>query len=226
MKSLSVYKNQYFGELEVLIEDGKEWFPATFTAQALGYSNPRKAIKDHCKMKGVTIRSVLTEGGMQERKYIDEGNLYRLIIKSKLPSAERFEEWIFDEVIPQIRRTGLYLPKLTLSVDQAMELSKMIRNTERSKLPSVKKILSYAGIELADDSMFCNGVESHLIEYIDCTSLKGMIPVSEVYNDYAKWCVSQGIVPVSQCLFGHRIQRCGIKKHRTSNTRFFVIQRA
>lgn len=223
MKNLSVYKNQYFGQIEILIEDGKEWFPAIFSAQALGYSNPRKAVRDHCKEKGVTIRSVLTEGGMQERKYIDEGNLYRLIIRSKLPSAERFEEWIFDEVIPQIRCTGLYLPKQTLTVDQAVELSKMIRNTERSKLPSVKKILAYAGIELAEDSMFCNGIESHIMDFIDCTALKGLVPASTVYKEYQQWCVNQGIVPASKCMFGHRIQRCGIKKYRTSDTRFFVI---
>lgn len=68
----------------------------------------RKAINDHCKEKGVTFRDTLTEGGMQKLKYINEGNVYRLIISSDMPQAEVFESWIFDEVLPTIRKRGYY----------------------------------------------------------------------------------------------------------------------
>lgn len=107
-----------FGELEVIQEEDKFWFPATKCAKILGYSNPRKAILDHCKSGGVTKRDASTLGGNQygasfEKKdiinYISEGNLYRLICRSKLESAERFERWVFDEVLPSIRKHGAYI---------------------------------------------------------------------------------------------------------------------
>ena len=108
MQDLKVFQNSQFGELEILTIDNKEWFPAIKVAEILGYTNPRKAIRDHAKEKGVTIRSVLSNGGMQDKKFIDEGNLYRLITRSKLPQAERFEEWIFEDVLPAIRKHGVY----------------------------------------------------------------------------------------------------------------------
>ncbi|MDT0739767.1 BRO family protein [Staphylococcus chromogenes] len=108
MEELQIFKNSRFGNLEVLTIDGKQWFPATQVAETLGYSNPHKAIRDHVKEKGVTIRSVLSNGGTQNKKFIDEGNLYRLISRSKLPQAEQFEEWVFDDVLPTLRKTGTY----------------------------------------------------------------------------------------------------------------------
>ncbi|HNX63656.1 MAG TPA: BRO family protein [Oscillospiraceae bacterium] len=106
MNDLKVFKNTEFGELGVLMIEGKEYFPATQCAKILGYTNPQKAIRDHCK--GVNKTFTPTAGGVQEIKFIPEGDLYRLIVSSKLPAAEKFERWIFDEVLPEIRRTGSY----------------------------------------------------------------------------------------------------------------------
>ncbi|NHD79149.1 phage antirepressor [Staphylococcus aureus] len=108
MQALQTFQNSQFGNLEILTIEGKQWFPAINVAETLGYTNPRKAIRDHAKEKGVTIRSVLSNGGNQNKKFIDEGNLYRLISRSKLPQAEQFEEWVFDEVLPAIRKHGIY----------------------------------------------------------------------------------------------------------------------
>lgn len=117
MNELKVFQNSEFGELGVLTIDGKEYFPATQCAKILGYTNPQKAIRDHCKPDGVTKRSGVsyttnqhgvTSQQITEIKYISEGNLYRLIVRSKLPSAEKFERWVFDEVLPELRRTGSY----------------------------------------------------------------------------------------------------------------------
>ncbi|MFS1514590.1 phage antirepressor [Chengkuizengella sp. SCS-71B] len=107
MNQLQIFKNSEFGELSVLNVNGKELFPATDCAKLLGYSNPHKAIRDHCK--GCTKRSVLTNGGEQDINLIPEGDLYRLIARSKLPSAEQFEKWVFEEVLPSIRKHGGYL---------------------------------------------------------------------------------------------------------------------
>lgn len=108
MENLQVFQNPKFGDLEILTIEGKEWFPAIKVAKLLGYVNPRDAIKRHTKQKGVANHYVLSNGGKQNKKFIDEGNLYRLITKSKLPQAEQFEEWVFEDVLPSIRKHGLY----------------------------------------------------------------------------------------------------------------------
>lgn len=116
MNDLQIFRNSEFGELEVLLIDGKEYFPASECATILGYSNPHDAISRHCrgvaKHEGVSKTTnqygVSTEQ-IVEKNFIPEGDLYRLIIRSKLPSAERFERWVFDEVIPSIRKHGAYL---------------------------------------------------------------------------------------------------------------------
>lgn len=116
MNAMQVFQNSEFGELGVLEIDGKPYFPATACAKMLGYSNPRKAILDHCKEDGVTKRDVIDSMGRpQHAKFITEGNLYRLITHSKLPAAERFEKWVFDEVLPTVRQTGGYGSQAAMS---------------------------------------------------------------------------------------------------------------
>ncbi|SCJ86921.1 Uncharacterized phage-encoded protein [uncultured Eubacterium sp.] len=107
MNELQIFKSNQFGQVRVIEEDGKILFCGSDIARALGYANPRKALADHCK--GVTKRNTPTTGGVQELSYILEGDLYRLITHSKLPQAERFESWIFDEVLPSIRKHGGYI---------------------------------------------------------------------------------------------------------------------
>lgn len=106
MNELKVFSNSEFGELGVMLIDGKEYFPATQCAKLLGYARPADAISAHCK--GVCVLPTPSSGGVQNTKYIPEGDLYRLIIRSRLPAAERFERWVFDEVLPSIRKSGVY----------------------------------------------------------------------------------------------------------------------
>ena len=113
MNSLQIFNSEEFGEIRTIEIDGKPYFVGTDVAKALGYSNPRKAILDHCK--GVTKRDTPTSSGVQSMSYINEGDLYRLIMKSKLPSAEKFESWVMDEVLPAIRKTGSYQKPMTVA---------------------------------------------------------------------------------------------------------------
>lgn len=90
--------------------NGTVLFCAKHVATALGYKRPADAVKQHCK--GSVIRRPLeTAGGIQQMVFITEGDVYRLIASSKLTSAVEFEHWLFDEVVPQIRRTGGYIPQ-------------------------------------------------------------------------------------------------------------------
>lgn len=120
-QDVSIFNNPLFGDVEVLNLNGKFYFPASKVASILGYSNPRAAISRHCilEVPCVVKRDVWVQTGLlangepsmrkTEVNFIDEGNLYRLIAKSKLPLAQQFERWVFDEVLPLIRQTGMYM---------------------------------------------------------------------------------------------------------------------
>lgn len=88
--------------------NGEIWFVGVDVTRTLGYKNGRDAIARHCKPKGVAKHDTLTSKGWQNLTLISEGNVMRLIMKSQLPSAEAFEEWVFDEVLPAIRKKGYY----------------------------------------------------------------------------------------------------------------------
>lgn len=110
MNELQIFNNEEFGSVRTVEVSGKPYFVANDVAKALGYVETAKAIRTHCK--GVSEMDIPTNGGIQTMKIIPEGDIYRLIIRSNLPAAERFESWVFDEVIPSIRKTGGYqMPK-------------------------------------------------------------------------------------------------------------------
>ncbi len=111
MNELQIFNSGEFGEIRTIEIDGKPYFVGTDVAKALGYNNPRDAVSRHCK--GVVKHDTPTSSGIQSMSYINEGDLYRLIMKSKLPSAEKFESWVMDEVLPTIRKTGSYRKPLT-----------------------------------------------------------------------------------------------------------------
>lgn len=125
MNELQIFNNEEFGEVRMTEINGKPYFVATDVATALGYTNPRKAISDHCK--GVTKRDTPTSSGVQQMSYINEGDLYRLIMKSKLPSAEKFEKWVMEEVLPSIRKNGGYIAgQETLSDEELLSKALMV----------------------------------------------------------------------------------------------------
>lgn len=106
MTDLQTFTNATFGKVRILYEDGKPLFCGTDVCKALGYKNQHDALTRHCK--GVVKRYPLTNGGKQQMNFLPEGDLYRLITHSKMPSAEKFERWVFDEVLPAIRKSGMY----------------------------------------------------------------------------------------------------------------------
>lgn len=105
--NIQVFNNKEFGEVRVIEENGKPLFCGNDVAKALGYSNAPDAMRRHCR--AIVKRDTPISGKMQEINYIPEGDVYRLITHSKLPAAERFESWVFDTVLPSIRKTGGYI---------------------------------------------------------------------------------------------------------------------
>jgi len=190
-----IFKKVEFGSLELLFEDDKVYFPATECAKMLGYTNPRKAIRDHCPHG--TKRSVGVQTGLQadgtkvmqniELKYIPEGDLYRLIIRSKLPSVEKFEQWVFDEVLPTIRKYGVYatgsvLEQMTASPEFAIRLFEEIK-AEQDKRKDIEK-------ENRHNRGMLALMECKLSYYDKILTSKSSIPVSKIAKDYGMTAVS------------------------------------
>lgn len=107
MNNLKVFGNEDFGNLRVLEVDGKIYFIGNDVAEALGYIKPRNAISTHCK--GALKWGINTNGGKQEMSIIPESDVYRLIMKSKLESAEKFQDWVVEDVLPSIRKHDAYM---------------------------------------------------------------------------------------------------------------------
>ena len=117
MMNLQIFKNQQFGQIRTVAESGKILFCGSDIARALGYARPNEAVAAHAK--GTVKRRTLTNGGEQEMVFITEGDVYRLIVRSKLPSAEQFEHWVFDDVLPSIRKHGIYATPMTIQKNEA-----------------------------------------------------------------------------------------------------------
>ena len=113
MNEIQIFNHEQFGDIRTLTnENGKTFFVGKDVAAALGYSNTRKALHDHVDAEdredGVTIRDAI--GREQKAVLINESGLYSLVLSSKLPQARAFKRWVTSEVLPQIRRTGGYIP--------------------------------------------------------------------------------------------------------------------
>ena len=119
--SIQLFQSEEFGELRIIEdENGNPMFCAKDVAVALGYANPSKAVRDHCKsanadggLKRYPIVDSL--GREQMARFITEGDMYRLVASSKLEAAVKFESWVFDEIIPSIRKHGAYLTPQTMA---------------------------------------------------------------------------------------------------------------
>ena len=92
--------------IRTIDKEGEVWFVAKDIATTLGYTNPLKAVRDHCT--GVKKMDTPTAGGIQTVKIIPESDLHRLVMRSRMPSAARFQDWVYEEVLPSIRKTGSY----------------------------------------------------------------------------------------------------------------------
>lgn len=104
-----VYTFDSTGLRALVEEDGSEWFSAAEVCTLLGYANPRDAVATHCREDGVAKRDITDRlGRPQEMTFINEGNLWRLIIKSRKPQAQAFERQVMEVILPAIRQTGHY----------------------------------------------------------------------------------------------------------------------
>ncbi len=155
--NVQVFERWEFGDLRIIDESGTILFCATDVAKALGYARPADAVKSHCR-GSVNYRPLETAGGIQQAKFISEPDVYRLITHSKLPNAERFEAWVFEEVLPSIRSHGGYLTPSTieealLNPDTIIQLATNLK-AEQDR----RRALEAKNAEMAPKALFADAV--------------------------------------------------------------------
>ena len=151
MNTIKVFKHDQFGEIRICLDDGKEWFCLSDVCKALEIVNPRQ-LKTRLQKRGVTTNDTPTYNQhgavvMQKMTYIDEPNLYRCIFQSRKNEAEEFQNWVFDVVLPQIRKTGGYIPINTEDNEKTI-LAKAVRilmktvETHKQELAEQDKVIT------------------------------------------------------------------------------------
>lgn len=186
--SLQIFNNPEFGDIRTVTINDKPYFCGNDVAKALGYVKPNNAILQHCR--ATLKQGIPISGKIQEVNFIPEGDIYRLITKSKLPAAEKFESWVMDEILPTIRKTGGYVHNEEVFVNTYLPFAdentkQLFRTTlhtitEQNRLiEEQKKELKYQGdvieglvedIALADKRQILNRVMRHKVKEGDYTS--------------------------------------------------------
>lgn len=181
---LKIFENPAFGSIRTTEDNGKVLFCGADVARALGYVDTAKAIKTHCKENGWANRPVIDSMGReQQAKFIDEGNLYRLITHSKLPEAEKFESWVFDDVLPSIRKHGMYATEELIANPDIAIAAFMALKEERERTQKLTETVAVQEQQISE-------LQPKASYYDVVLNCKDLVSVSEIAKDYgksAKW---------------------------------------
>ena len=134
MNYMEIFKNSEFGSVRTTLIDNQPYFVGKDVADILGYKNNRQAIRDHVDEDDKGVTKWFTKGGAQNLTVINESGLYSLILGSKLPSAKRFKKWVTSEVLPSIRKRGIYtIDELIANPDLILEAATSLKKERESK---------------------------------------------------------------------------------------------
>ncbi len=167
IRNIELFRNESFGEIRTITENEQVLFCAKDIASALGYSNTNKAINDHCK-KSVMIWGNDSLGRQQETKFIPESDVYRLIVKSKLPQAEEFEKWLFEDVLPSIRKNGGYISNQeNLTQEEILAKALIVAQNVINEKDKLNKQLQAQNSELTVDNQIMKPKAEYFDELVD-----------------------------------------------------------
>mgnify|MGYP002523782618 CR=1 FL=1 len=221
MDNLQIFNSEEFGEIRTAEINGKPYFVANDVAKALGYKRPADAVTAHCK--GSVKHRYLTEGGEQELKVIPEGDLYRLIMGSRLPSAEKFESWVMDEVLPAIRSHGLYatdnvIDNILNNPDFGIELLTKLKEERTARVEAERKnaILmhvnkTYTVTEIAKELGLRSATQLNkiLAEKKIQYSVNGTWVMYSKYSDLGYEEIKQEVLDSGKVIYHRRITQMG-----------------
>ena len=154
MNELQIFQNPEFGSIRTTMIDNEPWFVGKDVATSLGYAEPRSAISKRVDEEDKGVAKMATPSGTQDMTIINESGLYCLILSSKLPSAKKFKRWVTSEVLPAIRKTGVYiLPQniqRDLTTDDYLKAAHIVSRCKNERLPYVMNFLEQAGFYIPD----------------------------------------------------------------------------
>lgn len=176
-KDLQIFKNNQFKEIRTVLIEDKFYFVGIDIANNLGYSNGSKAVSKHCKNIVKEVIETPSQNGhlvKTQANLINESDVYRLIVRSKLPSAEKFEEWVFDEVLPSIREHGAYLTDVKIEEvltdpDTIIKLATQLKE-ERALIQKQKQVIG----ELKPKADYMDKILKN----------KGLVTITQIAKDY------------------------------------------
>lgn len=227
MNELTLFKNPEFGTIRSLIIKGEPWFVGKEIAEALGYTNPRKALADHVDSEDkntVTIRDGIK--GNPNKTIINESGMYSLILSSKLQSAKRFKRWVTSEVLPAIRKTGSYS---THEEYDRIELARIISSCKSATAVKTISAMFNIGVKTAEKTIkYGNDSVSKFLESYDSKLLQ-VIPNRVIYTDYVSYCCENDLEIITQGNFSRRVHRLMglvVKRRRVNGelTGFFTVE--
>ncbi len=192
MNQLTPFQFEQFPIRVVTDENGEALFVGKDVCEALGYANPNDAMKQRCK--GVAKRyPLMTPGGMQEVRVLTESDVMRLIVTSSLPSAEPFERWVFEEVLPSIRKTGTY---------SVIPESSSLNAQVRAQIGGILKAVVHKEISDVMEEMVPSLVQGYLASHQ--TSLRYGKTAGQIWDSFGLPKIKNGAVMLS-----NRLELCG-----------------
>ena len=175
---IMIFNNADFGEIRTLNVDGEPWFVGKDVAVVLGYSNPQKAIRDHVDSEDRTVNESFTVNGTA-LNLINESGLYSLIIGSKLPSARKFKRWVTSEVLPAIRKHGMYaVDDLIANPDLAIQAFTALKE-EREKRKALEAQMKVQAKQIEE-------MQPKVTYYDIVLNSKDLVSVNTIAKDYGK----------------------------------------
>lgn len=179
MGELQIFKNAEFGSVRTIAVEGKPYFVGKDVAEILGYSNTRKALTDHVdeedKMDGVTIRDSI--GREQNPVCINESGLYSLILSSKMPNAKKFKRWVTSEVLPTIRRHGLYAMDEVLANPDILINALLELKAERERNANLQAVVAVQNQQMIE-------MQPKVSYYDVVLNCKDLVAISVIAKDY------------------------------------------
>ena len=177
MDQVQTFENEEFGKIRGVSINNEPWFIGRDVSEVLGYRNSRKALSDHVDDEDKGVTECYTPGGMQHVTVINESGLYSLILSSKMPKAKQFKRWVTSEVLPAIRKHGVY------AVDEVLENPDMLISAltalkeERAKVKARDETIAIQNQQIAE----MKPKASYYDLVLNC---KDVVAVSTIAKDY------------------------------------------
>lgn len=177
MSELQIFKNAEFGSVRTITVEGEPYFVGKDVAEILGYSNTRKALSDHVDEEDKGVTKCDTPGGMQDLTVINESGLYSLILSSKMPNAKRFKRWVTSEVLPTIRRHGLYAMDEVLANPDILINALLELKAERERSANLEAMVAIQSQQMIE-------MQPKVSYYDVVLNCKDLVAISVIAKDY------------------------------------------